>query len=373
MPENKDTQKENLIVDESEAPNAEIQAESTAYPEIKDAVPAEGNGTENAATEEKEKRPKKMKQATLFGKPVTAKQMRIRTVLEITLMSVGVLLMSISVYFFQSPNSFTLGGVAGIGLVLSKIIPVAWLSQAVIMVIINVIILILGLIILGKQCTVKTIYCSLLYTGIIWVFEAIDILGYINGTPTPAGEIAAPMTDQTALEFIYMILFFGVGAALVFNCGSSTGGTDIVALIIKKFTKLNVGTSLMIIDFLVVCVAAFTFTSLEVALYSFLALFLKSFLLDGVIESMVKTKYITIITSKPDEILKYILEVIQHGCTQYDARGAYTGEARQILITVCRRSEALKLKAKVKELDPDAFIIITDANEILGKGFGGTQ
>ena len=352
MSEEKETQEKNVISEET-------------------GIQAEVEISEDAETDGKAKKPKKMKQATLFGKPMTQKEMRIRTAISFLLMSAGVLMMSISVYFFQTPNSFTLGGVAGISLVLSKLVPVNWLSQGVFMAIINVAVLILGLVILGKQCTLKTIYCSLLYTGLIWLFEFIDILGLINGTPTPSGGIADPMTDETFLEFVYMILFFGVGAALVFNCGASTGGTDIIALIIKKFTKLNVGTSLLIIDLIVVCAAAFMFTNLETALFSFLALFLKSFLLDGVIESIVKTKYITIITTKPDEISKYILEVIQHGCTQYDAQGAYTKKERKILITVCRRNEALKLKAKVKELDPDAFVIITDANEILGKGFGG--
>ena len=103
-----------------------------------------------------------------------------------------------------------------------------------------------------------------------------------------------------------------------------------------------------------------------------MGLFAKSFLLDSVIESIGKTKYITIITKCPDEIGKYILEVINHGYTKYDAEGGYTNEKKKVLVTVCKRGEALKLKAKVKELDKQAFVILTDANEILGKGFGDT-
>ncbi len=102
-----------------------------------------------------------------------------------------------------------------------------------------------------------------------------------------------------------------------------------------------------------------------------MGLFLKSFLLDGVIESLSRTKYITIITSMPEEIGKYILEVVNHSYTVYDARGGYTGAKKNVILTICKRSEAWKLKTKIKEIDPSAFVVISNANEILGKGFGG--
>lgn len=304
-------------------------------------------------------------------KLLTPKQKRIRTAVRFLLLNVGIFMMSLSVYFFQTPNNFTLGGVAGIAILLSNIIPLEFFSQSVVMAIINVLLLILGLIILGKQCTIKTIYCSLLYTFIIWLFEFTDILGHIPNLPKNDFGMHT-LTEQPFLEMVYAILLFGVGGALVFNCGASSGGTDIIALILKKYTKINVGMALMIIDLIVVCVSIFTFQNVEIALFSFMGLFAKSSLLDSVIESIGKTKYITIITKSPDEIAKYILEVIQHGYTKYDAQGGYTGENKKVLVTVCKRGEALKLKTKVKQLDPEAFVIITDANEILGKGFGGT-
>lgn len=307
-------------------------------------------------------------------KTLTKAQRRKRTALKWVLLNVGILMMSCSVYFFQTPNNFTLGGVAGIAILLANLIQphVAFFSQAVIMAIINVFLLILGLIILGKQCTVLTIYCSLFYTGIIWLFEFTDVLGHITGIPTPTGGVAVPLTDQPFLEMVYAILLFGVGGALIFNCGASSGGTDIIALILKKFTKINVGMALMIIDLIVVCVSIITFNNVTTALFSFMGLFAKSFLLDGVIESIGKTKYITIITKNPEPIGQYILTVINHGYTMYDAEGGYTREAKKVLVTVCKRGEALKLKTKVKEFDSGAFVIITDANEILGKGFGET-
>lgn len=306
-------------------------------------------------------------QPVVYGdKVLTKSQKKKRAVLRWVLLSFGIILMSFSVYFFQTPNHFTLGGIAGLALVLGEFIP---LDYEILMAIINVALLILGLIILGKQCTVRTIFCSLFYTGIIWLFEYFDIIEHINEAAGRVG--AATLTDEPLMELVYAILLFGIGGAIVFNCGASSGGTDIIALILKKFTRLNVGMALMIIDMVIVLISCYTF-SLEIGLFSVLGLFTKSFLLDGVIESLGKTKYITIITENHDIISDYILKVINHGYTIYDAEGGYTHKPKKVLVTVCKRNEALKLKMKIHQVDPTTFVIITDANEILGKGFGGT-
>lgn len=318
------------------------------------------------------------------GKVLTKAQMRKRSVIRWSLLVVGIIMMSCSVYFFQTPNDFTLGGIAGIAIIINSFIPAPVnqiLTQGVIMAIINVALLIIGLIILGKECTIRTIFCSLFYTGFVWLLEYFDVVGLINSavgrvetiTNPETGEIIThalrTLTDEPLLELVYAILFFGVGGAIVFNCGASSGGTDIIALILKKFTKLNVGMALMLIDMIVVLISFYTF-DVDKGLFSVLGLFTKSFLLDGVIESIGKTKYITIITTKPEEIGDYILKTVNHSYTAYDAEGGYSHEKRKILVTVCKRGEALKIKAKVKSVDPDSFVILTDANEILGKGFG---
>jgi uncharacterized membrane-anchored protein YitT (DUF2179 family) len=163
----------------------------------------------------------------------------------------------------------------------------------------------------------------------------------------------------------------GIGSAIIFNCQASSGGTDIVALILKKYTKLNVGRALLLTDFLIASSTFFIF-GIEAGLYSMLGLFAKAFLVDGVIESIGKSKYLQIITKKPQEIGKYIIENVKRDYTSYVGEGGYTGQQKTILVTVCKSGEALKIKAKVKEIDPDAFVIISDATEILGKGFRET-
>lgn len=281
-----------------------------------------------------------------------------REIVRWLLITLGSIMMAVSVYFFQTPNGITLGGIAGIGFLLEQ---ATKLSQGIWMLIINGALLILGLVILGKQCTLLTIYSSALYTGVINLLEVIG----------KATDIQHPITgNNTFLALTYAILLFGVGGALIFNCGASSGGTDIIALIIKKFTHLNVGITLFLVDFVVVCITIYSVNA-EIALCSFMGLFAKTFLLDGVIEGLGRTKYITVITAMPDEIGKYILEGVHHGYTIYDARGGYTGDEKKIILTICKRSEAWKLKNKIKQIDPSAFVIISNANEIMGKGFGG--
>ncbi len=276
---------------------------------------------------------------------------------EFLMMNVGSLLLAAGVYFFKAQNNFATGGVSGISILLAGVVP--FLSQAQLLLIINVLLLILGFIFLGKGCTVKTVYCSLIYSLETYLFEWVY-------------PMTAPLTEQVLLELVYAILLTGVGSAILFNVGASSGGTDIVALILRKFSKLDVGKALLLSDFIIAASTFFIFDT-QVALFSLLGLFAKAFLIDGVIENISKSKYITIITTKPDEIGKYILEEIKHSYTRYQATGGYTHNEYTIMITVCHRYEAFKLKAKVKELDSASFVIVTDANEILGKGFRGAS
>lgn len=291
-------------------------------------------------------------------KTLTKKQKRINDLLQWLIITGGSIMMAASVYFFQTPNGITLGGIAGVAFLLGKLV----FSQGIWMLIINGSLLVIGLIVLGKNCTVRTVYCSLLYTGVIYLLELIG-----NAT-----DIPYPITgNNTFLALTYSIILWGVGGALIFNCGASSGGTDIIALIFKKFTHLNIGVAMFIVDLIVVCISIYS-VSIEIALYSFMGLLTKSFLLDSVIEGLGRTKYITIITTMPDEIGNYIVEKVNHSYTVYDARGGYTGDKKNVILTICKRNEAWKVKNKIKEIDPNAFVIIANANEIVGKGFGGT-
>lgn len=275
-------------------------------------------------------------------------------------LNLGTLLLAAGIYFFKAPNNFATGGVSGISIILSKFITphVSWLGQTEIMTIINVLLLIIGFIFLGKGCTFKTVYCSLVYTAEMELMRLIPI--------------ELPLTDEVFLEFVFAMLLTAAGSAIIFNCNASSGGTDIIALIIKKYTNLkDVGQALLVTDFLIASSTFFIF-GIQTGLYSILGLFTKAFLVDSVIESIGKNKYVQIITAKPELITPFILEGIHRGYTSVKAEGGYTGEDKTLIITVCKRGEALKLKMRIHSVDPEAFVILTDTNEIVGKGFRDT-
>jgi uncharacterized membrane-anchored protein YitT (DUF2179 family) len=180
--------------------------------------------------------------------------------------------------------------------------------------------------------------------------------------------LSAPLTEYPLLELVYAVLLTGIGSAIVFKCNSSTGGTDIVALILKKYTHMNVGQALLFSDF-VIAASTFFVYDIKTGLFSLLGLFAKVFVVDDILDSINMCKSFTIITTKPKEINEYITHDVHHSATVVDGKGAYTGDGRSVIMTVCRRSEAIKLRKKVEDIDPHACIIISKTSEIMGKGF----
>lgn len=264
----------------------------------------------------------------------------------------GIILLSVGVYFFKIPNGFTTGGVTGIGTILGNLTPIsssAWIW------ILNIALLILSFIFFGKGTGAKTVYCSMMYSALIYVFEFFI-------------PLKTPLSNQPFLELIYAMLLTSIGSAMIFNANASSGGTDIVALILKKYFKMDVGKALLSVDF-VVASSAFIVFDIETGLFSLLGLFAKAFIVDSVIESLNTCKYFVVITSKPKEISNYIIKELHHGVTSHIAVGEYTHSDRTMVHTVCKRIEAIRLGEKIRALDPNAFIIITTSSEILGRGF----
>lgn len=273
-------------------------------------------------------------------------------------MTIGIIMMAVGVYFFKIPNGFSTGGVSGIATVLGKVFSdkqLGFLTPGTIIIILNVLLLLLGYIFLGRSFGVKTVYCSLVYSGIIWVLERVL-------------PLSSPLTGQPFMELIYGIMLNGIGSGLIFHAEGSSGGTDILALILKKYTSLNVGKALLCFDTLIAASSFFVF-GMTAGLFSVMGLFLKAFLVDTVIESMDVCKSFTIVTTHPDEIVKYIIEDMKHSATEAEARGAYTGEPKTLIFTSCKRIEAVRLKKKIYEIDPNAFVTVQSTSEIIGRGF----
>lgn len=277
-------------------------------------------------------------------------QAEIKNFLLITL---GTVLTAVGIYFFKFPNNFSTGGVSGISILLGKLVP--FLSPAVSMWVINLILLLIGFLFFGRGFGLMTAYCSMLYSFLTWLFEVIY-------------PMTAPFTDQPFLELCFAMMLPAVGSAILFNCNASTGGTDIVAMILKKYTSLDIGKALLVSDALIAFSACFVF-DIRTGLFSLLGLIIKAFVVDSVIESINLCKYFSIVTSCPDAICDYIIREMKRSSTVIDAIGAYSHEDRKVILVACRRSEAVRLRQYIKTVDPKAFMFITNTSEIIGKGF----
>lgn len=278
-----------------------------------------------------------------------------KTVNEWLMITLGTVVMSLGIYYFKFPNHFSFGGVSGLAVVLGHWFPGA--TPGDFMMVINMALLVIGFLVLGRDFGLKTAYVSVLSSVVIWGLERLS-------------PMAAPMTSQPLLELIFGVALPAVGSAILFNLDASGGGTDIVAMILRKYTSLNIGNALMLSDCVITVSACFAF-GMETGLFSILGLLMKSLMVDLVLENINIHKYFHIITTKPREIESFITDVLGRSATEMDAQGAYTHENRKVLLTVVNRRQAVVLRKFVRQTDPSAFVLIMNTGDIIGKGFRG--
>ena len=276
-----------------------------------------------------------------------------KRITDFVLINLGLLLVGIGICLFKIPNHFATGGVSGLAIISTSFFPK--IDVGPMMLIINIALIMVGYFFLGSDFGSKTVYSSFALSGIVWLIQKIFPLNQ-------------PLTDDMLLELVYSIIFPAVGSAIVFNCNASTGGTDIVAKILSKYTKLNIGKTLLITDFLIALGAGAVF-GVKIGLYSVLGLIIKAFMIDFVIEGLNISKQMIIISSKHQEIRDYIVNQLQRGATIYKAEGAYTQVQETVISTIVSRRQALKLRSFIKSIDSQAFITISNTSETIGKGF----
>ncbi|MDR1537061.1 MAG: YitT family protein [Clostridiales bacterium] len=279
------------------------------------------------------------------------------SVREFAGMNLGIFLVAFGVHAFRNPNKFASGGVSGLSILMTYFF--ANLPVGSLMVALNMLILALGAIFLGKGSIAKNIYGSFAVSGMIWLLEIIM-------------PLKAPITHEKFMELIFSVFIPGFGSALVFHNGGTTGGTDIIAQILKKTFHMKLSMALLLIDFLIAAAAGVLFGA-ESCLYSVLGVCLKVFLMDSVLENLRIYKIMVIISEKSKVINKYICCELERGATVHTAHGAYTVEPKEVITTVLDRRQALLLQQFIKKEDPAAFITISNSTEIIGKGFGGFE
>ena len=271
------------------------------------------------------------------------------------ILNAGTLLTAVGSYFFKFPNNFSTGGVTGISVVLTHYFP--GLSNGTIVSVINIALLIVGLLLLGKGFGFKTFYVTVAFSAMLKILEVI-------------WPMTQPLTDQPFMELLLGVFLPAWGSALLFNIGSSTGGTDIIAMIVKKYFKCHIGRALLIVDFFITLLTFVAFGP-ETGLFSMVGLFIRSFAVDLFLENMNTYKYLTIITDKPQEIYSYITDVLHRGATVYQAEGLYKHTEKTVIMTAQGKKQALHLQDVIRQKDPHAFVLVTNTSEIIGKGFRG--
>lgn len=272
---------------------------------------------------------------------------------EFLFINLGLALVAAGIHFFKIPNHFATGGVSGIAIVTQHFFPN--INVGPIMLIINILFLVAGYAMIGRNFGSKTVYSSLMLSAMVWFLDKIFPMNM-------------PFTKDTMLELILAILLPAVGSAITFNQNASTGGTDIVAKVLNKLTDIDIGKALLIADFVITILAGFVY-GIRIGMYSFLGLIFKAFLIDSVIENLNLRKQLVIISSKPDLIQNYILNVLHRGATVHIAHGAFTDHEEHVITTVVTRAQAVSLRKYIREIDPGSFITITNTSEIIGKGF----
>ena len=290
---------------------------------------------------------------------------------EYAVITFGILLVAIGVYFFKFPSGISTGGVTGLAVVLNQIFPAMSASNFV--TIFNLFFLVLGFAVLGKDFGVKTVYGSLLLSGFLELFDLLMRVFEAPANCLPLTVTAENPAGEPMLELFFAVAFPAAGSAILFYNHASSGGTDIVAMIIHKYTSIDSGKALLISDFVLVLLTFYNFDKKAVVwttgLLSLTGLLAKSLVIDGMIAGINQSKYHLVITTHKEEVEAYITKNLKRSATSWACEGAYTHNPEYAVVAVMNRVQSYHFRHYVKSVDPKAFIIVTNSSDIVGKGF----
>lgn len=281
----------------------------------------------------------------------------LRWVVDIFLIIVGGIIYAAGLHCFSAPNNIAPGGVAGISTLINA--ATGGMNIGILYGIINIPLIIIGFIFLGKKMMIKTLL-SVAVVTFATDYGLARVPIYENGDKMLAAICAG--------------VLFGVGLGVVYVREGTTGGTDIINKIInKKFPHISVGAAMMGTDAVIIGASMLVFKSFEAGLYALIAIFISSKVLDMILYGSFEGKMMLIFSDKYGEISEYIMTNLDRGITWLNGTGAYSKQSKQVICCAVHKSEYTKVKRKVKEIDSKAFIIITNAGEVLGEGFHANQ
>ncbi len=275
-----------------------------------------------------------------------------RTIHDFAMITLGSFLTVIGAHFFKFPNNFSFGGVTGLSVMIGY---VSTLSPGQANVIINVFLLLVGFVTLGKSFGLKTIYATIV------ISVGLSLLDIFY-------PVITPLTGEPFLELLYAVALPGIGAAILFQVNSSGGGTDIIALILKKYFSINIGNALLVADCFIVIASYFVF-GVETFLLSTMGMFTKSLVVDNYVYRLNLSKVYNVVCDDPEPVCKFIQKTIHRGATISECEGAFTHQKRYNVMTVLKPHQGNLLQKYLDKTAPNSFITITNTSEIIGKGF----
>jgi uncharacterized membrane-anchored protein YitT (DUF2179 family) len=269
------------------------------------------------------------------------------------LINIGLIIMTCGLHFFLIPSNLAVGGATGLAMVINSLVPSIPIGLT--LGIINTILFIIAFIFLGKEFGGYTVYTSLVMSGLLSVLEI-------------KFPMQGPYTDDLFINLAFGILISGMGMGIIFNENASTGGTDIIARMINKYTHIDIGKSLLIADFLITLFAGLVFGP-RLGMYAVLGIIINSFVIDKMIEGFTRKISMFIISNEFEIINTYIIEEINRGTTIYHATGGFSKVEKKIINTIVSRGEYIKIRDFIRSVDDRAFISISHVSEVEGEGF----
>lgn len=279
-----------------------------------------------------------------------------KTIRQYGIITLACVAYAVAIAVFLDPHALAPGGVSGLAIVLSSFIP---LDTGVIILLFNIPLLIIGTLRLGKSFAVGTIYATVVSSLMITGMNAVMAIWEL---PLPSDDLLLNGVIGGALQ--------AVGIGVIFRCGATTGGTDIIIrLLLLRHRHLHTGMLFMCIDSSIIALSAIVSGSLEIALYAALSLVVSSYLIDRIMYGPDTAKFLIIITDHATEVISAVFEKYDIGMTRMNGRGAYTGEGKEVILCAIKKPLAPYVCDIVHTVDKKAFVIVTDAAEVHGEGF----
>lgn len=277
----------------------------------------------------------------------------LKNILPVTL---GTAIYAFALHYFVISNELMEGGVTGIALLINYAVHI---PPSVTTLVLNIPLFLMGWRALGRESMLYTLWGTLSLSFFLWIMETLIRLKWI---------IPFTTNHDYLLAALYAGVTLGTGLGIVFRFGATTGGSDIIAQLLNRSRGWSVGQIILILDAVIILISLF-YLSQEKVLYTLVSIFVSTRMIDYITQGAYAAKAFTIITESPSLIAEAITQEMQRGVTLFPARGAFSQETKEVVYCVVSRSEVRRLKMMIQAIDPQAFIIINNVNDVLGEGF----